>query len=108
MNKIALFLFVSALAAPVSDVDWPSFRGPNGSGLANTTGLPDEFGPGTNLIWKASLPPGECSPVLTKERIFVTASSQGALQTICLERATGAMLWRQQVCRYRSEPRHKL
>jgi outer membrane protein assembly factor BamB len=108
MNKIAVFLLIYTLAAPVSDVDWPSFRGPNGSGLAETTGLPDEFGPGANLIWKTSLTPGASSPVLTKERIFVTASSQGALLTICLDRATGATLWRREVQPQRTEPRHKL
>ena len=53
--------------------DWPQFRGLNGSGVSTTTGLPEEFGPEKNVIWKTPLPPGHSSPVLTKNRIFVTA-----------------------------------
>jgi outer membrane protein assembly factor BamB len=53
--------------------DWPQFRGPNGSGVSTATGLPEEFGPEKNVVWKTALPPGHSSPVLTKNRIFVTA-----------------------------------
>lgn len=53
--------------------DWPQFRGANGSGVSSTTGLPEEFGPEKNVVWKTALPPGHSSPVLTKNRIFVTA-----------------------------------
>ena len=53
--------------------DWPQFRGPNGTGVSVSTGLPEEFGPNKNVIWKTALPPGHSSPVLTKNRIFVTA-----------------------------------
>ncbi|MGH8246552.1 MAG: PQQ-binding-like beta-propeller repeat protein, partial [Gammaproteobacteria bacterium] len=81
---------------------------PNGSGLAETTGLPSEFGPQTNVIWKVPLPPGASSPVLTKERIFVTAAASGALVTFCLNRTTGATIWRRELPAPRSEPRHKL
>src|SRR6266540_7390831 len=97
MIKNGASLLAALLAVSSSGADWPSFRGPNGSGLAETTGLPAEFGPNTNLIWKTSLPSGASSPILTKDRVFVTASSQGALLTICLDRATGATLWRREV-----------
>ena len=43
--------------------DWSQFRGPNGSGVSATTGLPSEFGPGKNMIWKTVLPPRHSSPV---------------------------------------------
>ena len=39
-------------------VDWPQFRGPNGSGLYETTGLPAELGPDTNVVWKRPLATG--------------------------------------------------
>src|SRR5688572_6836215 len=53
--------------------DWTQFRGPNGSGVSASTGLPQEFGPNKNVIWKTQLPPGHSSPVLTRDRIYVTA-----------------------------------
>ena len=77
------------------------FRGPNGSGIAQTTGLPVEFGPEHNVIWKTSLPPGHSSPVLTHNRIFVTAFEGDKLLTFCLDRKDGKILWRRESPRSR-------
>ncbi|HLX42079.1 MAG TPA: PQQ-binding-like beta-propeller repeat protein [Bryobacteraceae bacterium] len=76
--------------------DWPRFRGPNGSGVNETTGLPTEFGPDKNLVWKTALPPGHSSPILVGDRIFLTAYDGDKLLTFCLERATGKILWRRE------------
>jgi outer membrane protein assembly factor BamB len=89
--------------------DWSQFRGPNGTGVAATTGLPSEFGPKKNVVWKTALPPGHSSPVLTKNRIFVTAHSEinkkekqtYKLLVICLDRQTGKLLWQREVPRLR-------
>jgi len=93
-----------ALAAP----DWPRFRGPNGSGVADGQPLPAEFGPERNLIWKAAVPPGYSSPVIAGKRIFLTAAEGGVLITLALDRATGTTLWRREVRSARSEKLHKL
>jgi outer membrane protein assembly factor BamB len=61
--------------------DWPQFRGPNGSGVSASSGLPEEFGPNKNVLWKTALPPGHSSPVLTRDRIFVTAYEKTKQQT---------------------------
>ena len=87
--------------------DWSQFRGPNGTGVSGATGLPVEFGPNKNVIWKTALPPGHSSPVLTKNRIFVTAHSEikknekqnYKLLVICLDRQTGKLLWQREVPR---------
>jgi hypothetical protein len=107
---VAIFGARSAVAE-----DWPQFRGPNGSGVSVSTGLPEVFGPEKNVVWKTPLPPGHSSPVLTRERIFVTAyaevkavgtngNAQGKnhkLLVICLDRQTGKLLWRREVPRTR-------
>jgi outer membrane protein assembly factor BamB len=36
--------------------EWSQFRGPNGSGVSETKGLPTEFGPNKNVVWKTELP----------------------------------------------------
>src|SRR5262245_7785509 len=70
---LALFtLTFSGLSSTASN-DWSQFRGPNASGVSNETGLPVNFGPDQNVVWKTLLPPGHSSPVLTNDRIFVTA-----------------------------------
>lgn len=73
---------------------WTQFRGPNAQGVAGDHPLPIEFSPERNVIWKTPLPPGHSSPVLTRDRIFVTAFEPGRLSTICLSRAGGKLLWR--------------
>jgi pimeloyl-ACP methyl ester carboxylesterase len=103
--------------------DWLQFRGPNGSGVSTSTGLPTEFGPEKNVVWKTPLPPGHSSPVLTRDRIFLTAysiKSDGVgnkasaatkpgepsvekqdykLLVICLDRASGKLLWQREIPR---------
>ena len=71
----ALLVAVLVMTASTGAVaeDWPQFRGPNGSGVSVSTGLPEVFGPEKNVVWKTPLPPGHSSPVLTRDRVFVTA-----------------------------------
>ena len=100
--------FVLALATCAWAGDWTRFRGPNGSGVAETAGLPEKFGPGSNVIWKTALPLGHSSPVLDGDRIFVTAVDHDALFTFCLSRGTGRILWRRECSRSRAERLDKL
>jgi len=99
---LSLWLAV-CLPAAAGAADWPQFRGPRGSGVAESA-VPVEFGPEKNLIWKTSLPPGHSSPVLSDNRIFLTAHEDGKLFTLCLDRHSGEILWRRQAPRPRKEP----
>src|SRR5215213_2873508 len=104
LKLITLFvalLVLSPLTIAAAD-EWSQFRGPNGTGVSETKGLPTEFGPNKNVVWKTELPPGHSSPVLTRDRIFVTAHRNYQLFVICLERQTGKILWQRQVPRTRA------
>ena len=94
LRVLVLFTLVPLLgdAAP----QWAQFRGPNGSGVAEDARPPIRFGPDTNLLWKTVLPPGHSSPVVWAERLFLTGFDGGRkkLETICLDRSTGRVLWR--------------
>jgi outer membrane protein assembly factor BamB len=96
-----LLLVLFTLTGAVSD-EWSQFRGPNGTGVSETKNLPTEFGPNKNVVWKAALPPGHSSPVLTRDRIFVTAHDKETLLVIALDRETGKVLWRCEVPRSRT------
>jgi len=96
MTKLLLAL---TLATFISGEEWSQFRGPNGTGVSATTGLPETFGPAKNLLWKTPLPAGHSSPVLTSDRIFVTAHDASKLFVICLDRASGKILWQKEVPR---------
>ena len=100
MRIAAVFLFVS-LASAASTGEWDRFRGPNGSGVSNDTGIPAEFGPDKNVIWKTPLPQGNSSPVFGKDAIFLTGFEADKLYTISLDRKTGRVQWRREVERNR-------
>ena len=102
---LACGLLVPALAAPSQ---WTRFRGPNGSGVADEGPLPVSFGPAENVVWQTPLPPGKSSPVLTHDRIFLTAHENGQLLTIAFERLTGRELWRRAAPSRRVERMHRL
>lgn len=53
------------------------------------------FGPATNLLWKTALPPGNSSPCIWNNRIFLTGLEKGKLETLCVDRQDGKILWRQ-------------
>ena len=89
---VILSLVTTHTAALASE--WDRFRGPNGTGVADTGAVPLEFGPDTNVVWKTTLPPGRSSPILTDERIFLTAYEEKTLYTYCLDRASGEIVWR--------------
>lgn len=81
-------------AGPADDTEWSRFRGPNGRGVVETTNLPAEVGPDRNVIWKTELPAGHSSPILSDDKIFLTAVDGTDLMTIAVDRASGAELWR--------------
>ncbi len=79
---------LSALALPwlawAETAEWSRFRGPNGGGAIEAGTLPVEVGPDRNLLWRTEIPAGDSSPVLSAERIFLTAWEGEALYTIAL------------------------
>jgi outer membrane protein assembly factor BamB len=101
MLKI-IALLVALLLSPLTTIasdEWSQFRGPNGTGVSETKGLPTEFGPTKNVVWKTELPSGHSSPVLTRDRIFVTAHDKEKLYVIALDRQTGKIIWQREVPR---------
>ncbi len=106
-----LFLTLVTLSASVTvqaENAWNQFRGPNGSGVDVTATLPVEFGPEKNVRWKSvPLPMGHSSPVIWGERIFLTGFEKGRLETLCLSRESGEILWRKKAPEVEIEKHHE-
>jgi len=63
--------------AASSDESWPSFRGPQASGVADGANLPDTWNAktGENILWRTAIPGlGHSSPVIWGDRLFVTTA----------------------------------
>jgi outer membrane protein assembly factor BamB len=107
MSLLRLAAALLAVTGMLPAADWPMFRGPNALGVSDATNLPVEFGPDKNVVWKTSLPPGHSSPVLSADRIYLTAIEDEKLFVFCLDRATGRIVWRREAPRSRKQKLHK-
>jgi outer membrane protein assembly factor BamB len=98
MKRLGIVLGILGLIVPLtaqqsSAPDWSRFRGPNGSGVSTARNVPTEFGPGKNVLWRVELPIGYSSPILFRDRIYLTGVRNTSLVTIALDRATGKTIW---------------
>src|SRR5574340_1086938 len=96
-HVIALTVTTVAMAE-----EWPCWRGPSHQGISTEKGLPMRWSPTDNVAWKTEIPGlGWSSPIVYGERVFVTtATDAGAsCHVICLERASGNVLWDKEVFR---------
>ncbi|MFN3324372.1 MAG: PQQ-binding-like beta-propeller repeat protein [Bryobacteraceae bacterium] len=115
---IRAILALTFCALPIAAQNWPQFRGPNASGVAEADRLPTHFGPDKNVVWKTEIPSGHSSPILAGDRLFLTAADGGKasdagrekivdeggrLYTICIDRKTGKILWQREAPRPRLE-----
>jgi len=90
----ALVLLASGTCA--AQQEWSRFRGPNGTGMSSATTIPVEWSD-QDYNWKVELPGiGHGSPVLWRNRIFLTCcDSDTAERTVlCLDTADGQVVWR--------------
>ncbi len=107
MPHLPSFFLATVTTCLLTGADWPQFRGVNARGVSDTTNLPVQFGPSKNVIWRTALPAGHSSPVLSTDRIFVTAFDASKLYVISMDRANGKILWRREVPRSRKQELHK-
>ncbi len=106
-------------------IDWPSFRGPAASGVGDGQGAPLSWdvASGRNVRFRTEIPGmGNSSPIVWKNRIFVTTAVSGAgdrtfrpglygdgtavedlsehsFRLLALDKATGKVLWEREVHR---------
>jgi outer membrane protein assembly factor BamB len=92
----AAALFIPLLAAdPAAAQNWTRYRGDNGSGISTEKGFPVTFSPG-EYKWKITLPgEGHSSPVIWKNKLFVTSAiDRGAVRYLhCINTDTGKIVW---------------
>ncbi len=120
MKRSPLFCLIFCLAAAsvARAQNWPSFRGPNASGVAEGKSLPVAWdaAKSSNILWKTTVPGlSHASPVVWGNKVFViTAVSEDAGATFsaknrgiglasddakhawriyCLDKSSGKVLW---------------
>jgi len=101
-SAVHAFVLAALAAGPLGAADWPRFRGPNGSGVADGGRLPGSLDPAA-AAWKVPVPRGYSSPVLSGDELFLTGYEGDELLVLCLRRSDGRELWRRTAPRPRAE-----
>ena len=79
---------------------WPRFRGAEGLGIAAYTNAPATWNgkSGENILWKTPVPlPGENSPVVWGNRLFLSGATDSKREVYCFDTDTGKLLWQKPV-----------
>jgi outer membrane protein assembly factor BamB len=89
-----LSALLAAAAAAAAD-NWPQFRGPNGTGHSDATGLPTKWGEKENIVWKTAIhDKGWSSPVVWGNQVWLTTATADGKQmfAVCVDRDKGTIL----------------
>ncbi len=79
---------------------WPRFRGPDGLGISTYKNIPTRWNgsTGENILWKTKIPlPGENSPIIWGNKIFLTGANEKKREVYCLDAESGKLLWQKAV-----------
>ncbi len=91
-RTLACLLILGALGhAPAGD-RWPEFRGSDGTGLSDATGLPIHWTEQENVRWKTRIhDKGWSSPVVWDGQVWLTTATEDGKQrfVLCVDCATG-------------------
>lgn len=109
MKKLLFIVFAALLLAPLGNLkaeDWPAWRGPAFTGAAETGNPPTRWTP-EQAAWSVELPgKGTSTPVVWKDRIYLTGPSNGQDAVMALDAASGKQLWIKELG-LESKPRHR-
>lgn len=121
--RIAALVLAAFVTSAQAEAPWPQFRGPGGRGIAPGDALPpDRWSTTDNVSWNRDIPGrGWSSPIVAGDRVILTtvvntdeteAAKKGPYfggeraepattvhqwKVVCLDLATGAVLWEKQV-----------
>src|SRR6516164_156399 len=97
MNR-RLFPALVLTAATAAAQNWPTFRGPQASGVADGSNPPVSWdaGKAQNVVWKTEIPGlAHSSPIVFGDVEPSNDLSRHTWKVYCLDRKTGKILWEQ-------------
>ncbi|MDB2673895.1 PQQ-binding-like beta-propeller repeat protein [Akkermansiaceae bacterium] len=92
--KYGFLLSFLLTLSPFAQDTWPRFRGEGATGVSDAK-IPTELGE-KSLLWSTKLPgPGSSSPVIWKDKLFVTSENRDkkTIALVCLDTKSGKTAW---------------
>jgi outer membrane protein assembly factor BamB len=111
MNRaLGAFLILAATTVPVASAqDWTRFRGPNGTGVSDSKGIPVTWTE-KDFRWRVTLP-GEShsNPVVWGDKLVLESATNSGTERLllCLSKEDGKELWSKKYP-MAANPKHKL
>ena len=110
---LVLILIVHLPLSTAMAENWPCWRGPRGDGTSVESNVPTVWNgiTGENITWKSKLRgTGHASPIIWNDRIFLSSCDEatGERILICLDQASGEILWQKVVAKSKLETKHLL
>jgi len=99
MKKICVFIVLLSFSRVCWGQNWPQWRGPFLNGSAEIENLPASWSDTENKAWELTLPgDGAATPIVWGDKLFLasTDSSLMKLYALCVDIATGKVLWQKQ------------
>lgn len=97
-NVLLLSVVCFSIKGMACGENWPRFRGPNGAGQSDATGIPTLWD-NADFNWKVRLPgEGHSSPVVWDDRVFVTSADpdNATLHVEARQTKDGEIVWKRQ------------
>src|SRR6516164_5068249 len=92
--SLIVWIFVSNLV--VAGETWPQFRGPQGAGLSDSTGLPTKWSETENVVWKTAIHDrGWSSPVVWGKQVWMTTARKDGKEmfAVGVDRDSGKIIY---------------
>lgn len=95
-QSILLVVVLMAVSHGIARAEnWPQWRGPELNGVSREKNLPVRWGASENVAWRLALPGWSGStPIVWGERVFLHVAEGDNLSLWCVERKSGAALWK--------------
>lgn len=107
MKTTHLVLTLVTAVSTAFGANWPGFRN-DGHGIAAENSAPVKWSASEGIRWRAPLPDrGNGSPIVWGDRVFLTQAQGARRSVLCLDRASGKVLWSQGVTHEAKDPTHE-
>jgi outer membrane protein assembly factor BamB len=93
--SLALVALFSLTALVQAGEHWPQFRGPAGTGISDSKGVPTNWSEKENIRWKVAIhDKGWASPVVWGDQVWLTTADKDGHKyyVLCIDRKSGKVL----------------